>query len=163
MLWYTREASVAVYVSNLPMIWPLLREWFPSLRALTPGQKSSGPSGKRVYGANGSVQVRRDMGKPRKLSSAKGEGDSTEELSSSGVTELGTISRKKSWENERIGVAKGGGSWETETMKGGIHLSTVVKISEEHVGKINVVRPHPAVMERDLEKMHHQQPGFKWV
>jgi hypothetical protein len=36
MLWYTREASVAVYMSNLPMIWPLLREWFPCLRALTP-------------------------------------------------------------------------------------------------------------------------------
>jgi hypothetical protein len=26
MLWYTREASVAVYVTNLPGIWPLLRE-----------------------------------------------------------------------------------------------------------------------------------------
>ncbi|KUJ15431.1 uncharacterized protein LY89DRAFT_558244, partial [Mollisia scopiformis] len=35
MLWYTREASVAVYVSNLPMIWPLLREWFPMLRSMT--------------------------------------------------------------------------------------------------------------------------------
>lgn len=37
MLWYVREASVAVYVSNLPMIWPLLREWFPSLKAMSPG------------------------------------------------------------------------------------------------------------------------------
>ncbi|KAF6829819.1 ubid family decarboxylase [Colletotrichum musicola] len=34
MLWYVREASVAVYVSNLPLIWPLLREWFPLLRGL---------------------------------------------------------------------------------------------------------------------------------
>jgi hypothetical protein len=33
MLWYTREASVAVYVANLPMIWPLLREWVPYLRS----------------------------------------------------------------------------------------------------------------------------------
>ncbi|QDS72931.1 hypothetical protein FKW77_008134 [Venturia effusa] len=32
MLWYTREASVAVYVANLPLIWPLLREWMPFLR-----------------------------------------------------------------------------------------------------------------------------------
>lgn len=40
MLWYVREASVAVYVSNLPMIWPLLREWFPCLRKLTPGVAS---------------------------------------------------------------------------------------------------------------------------
>lgn len=40
MLWYVREASVAVYVSNLPMIWPLLRKWFPCLRKLTPGVAS---------------------------------------------------------------------------------------------------------------------------
>ncbi|KAF1814010.1 hypothetical protein P152DRAFT_394284, partial [Eremomyces bilateralis CBS 781.70] len=33
MLWYSREASVAVYVANLPVIWPLLREWMPILRS----------------------------------------------------------------------------------------------------------------------------------
>lgn len=38
MLWYTREASVAVYVANLPMIWPLLREWFPCLRNISTGK-----------------------------------------------------------------------------------------------------------------------------
>ncbi|KAH8904067.1 hypothetical protein BR93DRAFT_900910, partial [Coniochaeta sp. PMI_546] len=32
MLWYVREASVAVYVSNMPMVWPLLREWLPWLK-----------------------------------------------------------------------------------------------------------------------------------
>lgn len=48
MMWYVREASVAVYVSNLPMIWPLLREWFPFLSGLTPGGTSSGA--KRKYG-----------------------------------------------------------------------------------------------------------------
>ncbi len=42
MLWYVREASVAVYVSNLPMIWPLLRDWFPCLRALSEGPVGSG-------------------------------------------------------------------------------------------------------------------------
>ncbi|KAH0537087.1 hypothetical protein FGG08_006089 [Glutinoglossum americanum] len=36
MLWYVREASTAVYVSNLPLIWPLLREWFPFLRSSSP-------------------------------------------------------------------------------------------------------------------------------
>ncbi|KAF1989610.1 hypothetical protein K402DRAFT_349569 [Aulographum hederae CBS 113979] len=35
MLWYIREASVAVYVANIPMIWPLIRELFPCLRAIT--------------------------------------------------------------------------------------------------------------------------------
>lgn len=32
MLWYTREASVAVYVANLPAIWPLMREHVRFLR-----------------------------------------------------------------------------------------------------------------------------------
>lgn len=41
MLWYTREASVAVYVANLPMIWPLLREWFPLLRSLSSASRPS--------------------------------------------------------------------------------------------------------------------------
>ncbi|KAI0997986.1 hypothetical protein K3495_g10202 [Podosphaera aphanis] len=40
MLWYTREASVAVYVSNLPLIWPLLRELFPILKSLAPRSKA---------------------------------------------------------------------------------------------------------------------------
>src|SRR5947207_7749018 len=34
MLWYVREASVAVYVSNLPLIWPLIREFLPKLGAI---------------------------------------------------------------------------------------------------------------------------------
>ncbi|POS83086.1 hypothetical protein EPUL_005601, partial [Erysiphe pulchra] len=40
VMWYVREASVAVYVSNLPLIWPLLREWFPTLKAIAPREKS---------------------------------------------------------------------------------------------------------------------------
>lgn len=35
MLWYTREASVAVYVANLPSIWPLAREHIRFLREHT--------------------------------------------------------------------------------------------------------------------------------
>jgi hypothetical protein len=141
MLWYTREASVAIYVSNLPMIWPLLREWFPILRTLDPGQKSSGISGKRPYGANESLQMRRDMGKPSRLSSMKengiittikGKGESTEELSGSDDTEFDTIGRKNNWEASPTGQETRDTSLE-ETMRGGIHLSTVVQISEEKV------------------------------
>jgi hypothetical protein len=50
MLWYVRESSTAMYVANLPMIWPLLREWFPYLRKLTPGHRSS--SNNRNTGGN---------------------------------------------------------------------------------------------------------------
>lgn len=41
MFWYTREASVAVYIANLPCIWPLLRELLPVLKSWTPGFISS--------------------------------------------------------------------------------------------------------------------------
>jgi hypothetical protein len=33
MNWYFREASVSVYVTNLPGIWPLLRDIFPKLKS----------------------------------------------------------------------------------------------------------------------------------
>ena len=33
MNWYFREASVSVYVTNLPAIWPLIRDIFPRLKS----------------------------------------------------------------------------------------------------------------------------------
>ncbi len=42
---------MAVYVTNLPMIWPLLRDWFPFLRRLTPGGYSSSYSNSRSHKA----------------------------------------------------------------------------------------------------------------
>ena len=105
MLWYMREASVAVYVSNLPMIWPLLREWFPSLRALTPGQKSSTNTGTGIaLGSRprtttiGGRHLSGGFGGKRLsdhglVTTIKGKGESTEELSGSDDTEMGAFLR----------------------------------------------------------------------
>ncbi len=41
MFWYTREASVAVYVASLPGIWPLLREHIGFLRDHTTNLRSA--------------------------------------------------------------------------------------------------------------------------
>jgi hypothetical protein len=49
MNWYFREASVAVYVTNLPTIWPLLRELFPGLQTWGTRSKVSGTSGERPW------------------------------------------------------------------------------------------------------------------
>ena len=57
MLWYIREASTAMYVANLPMIWPLLREWFPYLRDMTPGHRSN--SSNRRTGTTSMCGMRR--------------------------------------------------------------------------------------------------------
>ncbi|KAL5606917.1 hypothetical protein BROUX41_003293 [Berkeleyomyces rouxiae] len=45
MLWYIREASVALYVANMPMVWPLLREWFPFLNRFGPSNSGHGNGG----------------------------------------------------------------------------------------------------------------------
>ena len=54
MLWYTREASVAVYVANMPMIWPLLREYIPFLRSIASRKASRLPAydNSRINNAN---------------------------------------------------------------------------------------------------------------
>lgn len=56
MLWYVREAGVAVCVTNLPMIWPVLRDWFPALRYVphgTSAHKGQGRSGAAGGGRSG--------------------------------------------------------------------------------------------------------------
>ncbi|KFY09694.1 hypothetical protein V492_05385 [Pseudogymnoascus sp. VKM F-4246] len=42
MNWYFREASVAMYVTNLPVIWPLFREVFPNLNLSGSRMKATG-------------------------------------------------------------------------------------------------------------------------
>jgi len=49
MFWYTRESSVALYVANLPCIWPLMREIIPVLRSVS-GYTSYGKTGRTTNG-----------------------------------------------------------------------------------------------------------------
>ncbi|ORY04034.1 hypothetical protein BCR34DRAFT_617622 [Clohesyomyces aquaticus] len=55
MFWYTREASVAVYVANLPGIWPLLRERFRFLR--NGSSNANGGSELPQYGKGGASRL----------------------------------------------------------------------------------------------------------
>lgn len=81
MLWYVREASTAVYVSNIPMIWPLLREWVPFLRHMTPGHKVTGEGeegglGKSPDGEKGHLKIN-PFGMKGVKSSSEGTGTGT--------------------------------------------------------------------------------------
>lgn len=61
MLWYIREASTAMYVANLLMIWPLLREWCPYLRhspRSTSGSRRPGTNGSSLCGMRRSTIIR---------------------------------------------------------------------------------------------------------
>jgi hypothetical protein len=54
MNWYFREATVAVYVTNLPGIWVLLRDIFPKLQKMSSNKRTNGhaskQSGQKDYG-----------------------------------------------------------------------------------------------------------------
>ncbi|EJT69532.1 hypothetical protein GGTG_13151 [Gaeumannomyces tritici R3-111a-1] len=52
MLWYMRESSVAIFVSNTPVIWPPLRELFPCLRSPAPGGGQRGPTPRNGLGGS---------------------------------------------------------------------------------------------------------------
>ncbi|KAL8316647.1 hypothetical protein RB597_000515 [Gaeumannomyces tritici] len=54
MLWYMREASVAIYVANIPVLWPVLRDWCPCLRRLFGASSGGGGGGSRRSGHHGS-------------------------------------------------------------------------------------------------------------
>lgn len=180
MLWYTREASVAVYVSNLPMIWPLLREWFPILRSMTPGQKLSSSNNK--YGKDNSRRgatnlTGRQMNSTYRgkrlsdtgiITTIRGKGESTEELSSADETEMGIIERKESWErrsdNADIGLSERGmksGVWDGgQDLKDGIQIQTTVQVVENYIGEAvtSPIRSHTP--RSDLEK--GEQGNYQW-
>lgn len=67
MNWYFREATVAILVTNLPLVWSLLRDVFPVLKSWTGGSKrgtdryKSGPwtskgTGSRPYGPSSQLR-----------------------------------------------------------------------------------------------------------
>lgn len=81
MLWYTREASVAVYVANLPGIWPLLREHIRILRDHTNSYVTGSKPQKYGYGSKyGSQygQMSSKSGVRSRIRTVNGEADSDE-------------------------------------------------------------------------------------
>ncbi len=56
--WYFREASVSVYVTNLPVLWSLLRDLFPQLKGWGFESKRSHGSAKAFPSLNGNSRNR---------------------------------------------------------------------------------------------------------
>lgn len=159
MLWYTREASVAVYVANLPMIWPLMREVFPCLQTLTSakGKGTSSLKGRNYAngtggGLGGSVAIssQKKGDGSRIVTTVRTNADSDDDLEL-GVhdTEMamrdlspGAISRQDSEERLRPSTGKKssesgfGGHGHKDRREhgdGGIYVGTTVEVSEEVV------------------------------
>lgn len=60
MLWYIRESSTAVYVSNLPMMWPLFR------RVFKVGTFADNSSNKYSHGDSQPLSVLSKQRRPKK-------------------------------------------------------------------------------------------------
>lgn len=157
---------MAIYVSNLPMIWPLMREWFPALKKFTPGQKSSsGVKNGESYGMTSKAGMSNGLSIPSRTFGGKsasdnmggiittimGKRESLEEQSSGDEVELVGV-RKGSWPVQR--TLPGGDEWNDILAKGGIHKSTTVHVSEEHIDpQTDVQIPEQAFLnEADLER-----------
>lgn len=83
MNWYFREASVAVYVTNLPTIWPLLREVFPLLSTWGSSRhKTTTMEKSRQWGTMGS-RARINSGDFQMKHMAKERGESQERINDS--------------------------------------------------------------------------------
>lgn len=132
MLWYTRESSVAVYVSNIPFIWPLVKEKVPGMKRFTPGYKSSESQraytlGNRSTGKNGRGIRINDH------DSEMGDAVTTTIKGAEAISESDLSLRKPERESSDKGqVLKIG---PRENLGGGIFMSTTVTVvSENHAG-----------------------------
>jgi hypothetical protein len=172
MLWYTREASVAIYVSNLPMIWPLLLEFFPVLRTLTPGGKASGSlkyggsnTGRQRSRNHPAIQLTNlgDHKLTTLTTTVRGvrNGDSTEELNEGTGIDLDTITRHGSWE-QRSGKPVTGNATGKESStwdKGGIQKVTTVHVTEEHVSDLGYESNDNL---QGVQQRHDMEKGKTW-
>jgi hypothetical protein len=160
MLWYTRESSVAIYVSNLPLIWPLMREWFPALGTITPGQKKT--SSKKVLShSDGNTRTNTNSVFAKKsengvITIIQGPGESAENLHNVDME----LEERQDWDADSWGSDGDG--------QGGIQKSVTVRISEERLegsGKTELAQiPKKASSgEKDLESgVRAMPPGFTW-
>jgi hypothetical protein len=94
----------------------------------------------------------------------RAKGESVEELSSGDDMEMGPVTHQESWEKLRPSTAHGAddasvGS-EKELVKGVIHMSTTVHVTEEHVEEPPMARkPSLLRKQRDVER---GSDGFDW-
>ncbi|KAF2742625.1 hypothetical protein M011DRAFT_490456 [Sporormia fimetaria CBS 119925] len=132
MLWYVREASVAVYVASLPGIWPLLREHVRFLRSHGSSDTQTPTHHSRAFrsihgkeaGANITTQDvelacgRVSLGKSRRDSKRSGDGV------------LGWGGRKGSLDSDERGLNEWDGSSKEGWGKGGleVHVDRTIEV-----------------------------------
>lgn len=146
MLWYTREASVATYVCNLPGIWPFLREHIRFLRSNT--SYPYGNSALPQYGNISSLQRSRkqsvmpksdeiELGRPsysksatRSTHSIPKPGSEEEILGNFGRKHLGITTRTGSLESDERALNDGiesSGGW-GKGMNLEVHVDKTIEV-----------------------------------
>ncbi|KAF8539329.1 hypothetical protein BDD12DRAFT_838732 [Trichophaea hybrida] len=132
MKWYTREASVAVFVSNIPLIWPLIRRVIPGMGSVN----SKSYSGARTRIAMGDVEMSTSKMSSRMKKEKDWESESRERIvDEGGIRQEITVSV----ESEKAGA---GAAWEEAiNQKFGAEGSQVeysIKIESQNKNNVSI-------------------------
>jgi hypothetical protein len=154
MLWYTREASVAVYVANLPGIWPLLREHIRFLREHT-NSYATGASAKPPKYGYGSQYGNMSSAGPRSRMHTIADGASDEIELGAGHSYAASAEKRKSADEQRrmpFGATLRSGRTSQESDERALHegvgawgivqVDTKVEIQRDVWGKGDEEGPH---------------------
>lgn len=171
MLWYTREASVAVYVSNLPLIWPMLREWFPLLKTFAPRSRATASHGAK--GDNGPSMSHKRLAEKVESQGSKdpidnaitttirGHDEAAMELEES---EIDIIPKAESIEHVESPLPQELPASQWDPQPHHIHMTTTVHISEEHVNYSRNHRPGNISPVRHSESPEMESVvGYSWL
>lgn len=176
MLWYTRELSVAVYVSNLPLIWPIMREYIPYLRNLTAtGETTTNRRSTHGVLTSGAFQIKTVGSSRSKVHPHEGittiiRGKDEEDFDGAESNEMKHIHRQGSEDRLRPGSDKPSQVSSFDDLNfanlghSGIHVDTTVRVTEEHVqGPVRAFDggygPYRSREPRDSDE---HQPPFEW-
>ncbi|KAA8893055.1 hypothetical protein FN846DRAFT_577565 [Sphaerosporella brunnea] len=141
MKWYIRESSTSIYVSNIPLIWPLLRRIVPGLASSISSSAARSRLGYSPHGASAgatklkSTATEIEMKRPARLKKSSWDsGDSQEQIVTvedgvirQEVTVTIESEKRSGWENCTTGngfVTDGGlGEYTISIQSGGAHGS----------------------------------------
>ncbi|TKX25363.1 hypothetical protein C1H76_2367 [Elsinoe australis] len=109
MYWYIREASVAVYVANIPCIWPLIREIVPGLKSVFGGTTSKTSKPTTGFSKTATFMRSGRHGTVRELDDIEG----NPRMDSKGMAEPVILAQEKTRHSDEHNLLSGGIKAET--------------------------------------------------
>jgi hypothetical protein len=135
MNWYFREATVAMLVTNLPLVWSLLRDVFPILKSWTGGSKKTSD---RYHAYNNKGSAFRQYAVGSQVRSVRS-GYHMQDLEELPQKNLSTVSARQS--DERMDISSDDGSARA------LRIRQEITVTVEHGDRESRVPAHQWVSE----------------